>query len=506
MNPRVRMILFVAAGAALGIAIGVEIADESYGLSALISLAATWLALRKTNPGAPDAWLVAVIMVGYIVGNRGFAQLQPAAQIPLLPAEAVLLFVVPSLLFRIAVKRSRGFQADALNYSILAWMILGAIRLPRDMQTFGVIALRDFATIYYACFFFIAQDLAGQEDSRRIMKGALTWSYLLLPPVVVSIVISPDFLLDHLTIRGIPLIYHKSDLIAMSLAGGFFWLWTRWEKTQHARWIAAAATSLILIGAMDSPRAGMFAVAVTTALWIFTGRWRIAAAEGFVVTGALALSIAYVVLTGRDLKTSAPYSVYEHAISIFDPAGQGTYINGESGDPGGNNRFRLIWWRDVAEDTLAQNPVMGIGFGGDLASRFLADYDLLSDENFAARSPHSIVFTVIGRMGLLGLTAWIAISASLLTLAWKTLKSGDPDQRGLVSVALSVFLSACFGVVLEGPMGAVAFWTVLGIANARGRTIQPSGPASPQTHCTSTASGEWPVANGASLGSESVAR
>lgn len=506
MNPRIRILLFVALGAALGIAIGVEIADENYGLSALIGLAAGWLAIRKTSTGAPDAWLIAVIVVGYIVGNRGFAQLQPAAQIPLLPAEAVLLFTVPSLVFRIAVKRSRGFQADALNFSILAWIVLGSIRLPRDMQTFGVMALRDFATIYYACFFFIAQDLASQEDSRRIIKGALTWSYLLLPPVVVSIVISPDFLLDHLTIRGIPLIYHKSDLIAMSLAGGFFWLWTRWEKTHHVRWIAAAATSLVLIGAMGSPRAGMFAVAVTTALWLSTGRWRIAAAEGIVVAGALALSIAVVVLTGRDLKTSAPYSVYEHAASIFDPAGQGTYINGESGDPGSNNRFRFIWWRDVTEDTLAQSPVMGMGFGSDLATRFLADYDLLNDDSFSARSPHSIVFTVIGRMGLLGLAAWIAVSGSLLALAWRILRHGDPDQRGLISVALSVFLSACFGVVLEGPMGAVVFWTVLGLANARAGAALPSGPASPQTHCTSTASGEWPVANGASLGSESVAR
>ena len=505
MNPRARFILLVATGAVLGVAIGVEIADESYGLSALIGLAAAWLALRKTSSGAPDAWLVAVILVGYIVGNRGFAQLQPAAQIPLLPAEAVLLFAVPSLLFRIAVKRSRGFQADALNYSIFAWIILGAIRLPRDIQTFGVMALRDFATIYYACFFFIAQDLAAREDSRRIIRGALTLSFLLLPPVVVSIVIAPDFLLDHLTFRGIPLIYHKSDLIAMSLAGGFFWLWTRWERTRGRRWMVAAAVSLVLIGAMGSPRAGMFAVGVTTALWILTGHWRVAAAEGVIVASALAVSLAVVVLTGRDLKTSAPYSVYEHAVSIFDPAGQGTYINGESGDPGSNNRFRFVWWRDVTEDTLAQSPVMGLGFGSDLSTRFLADYDLLNDDTFSARSPHSIIFMVIGRMGLLGLAAWVAVSASLFALAWRTLRRGDPDQMGLVSVALSVFLSACFGVVLEGPMGAVVFWTVLGLANARANA-PPSGPASPQTHCTSTASGEWPVANGASLGSESVAR
>jgi CHASE3 domain sensor protein len=29
-----------------------------------------------------------------------------------------------------------------------------------------------------------------------------------------------------------------------------------------------------------------------------------------------------------------------------------------------------------------------------------------------------------------------------------------------------ILVSACFGVVLEGPMGAVVFWTILGLASA----------------------------------------
>jgi len=451
MNPRLRLTLFLAAGVALGITIGVEIADESYGFSSLILVAAGWLMIKRSSKAVPEAWLLSVLLVGYIVGNRGFAQLQPARNIPLLPAEAVLLVGIPGLLFRMALKQSRGVQRDALNYSI-------------------------------------------------------TLSFLLLLPVVVSIIVSPDFLVDHLTFRGIPLIFHKSDLIASSLSAGFFWLWTRWEKSGRRPWLAAAGTSLVLIGAMSSPRAGMFSVGVTTALWLLTGRWRIAVAEACFVATALAVAVAAIVLTGRDLKTSAPYSVYEHAVSIFDPTGAGTYINGDSGDPGGNNRFRLIWWRDVIEDTMATSPVLGLGFGSDLSTRFLADYDLLSDENFAARSPHSIIVTVFGRMGLVGLAAWLAVTASMAALVWKLLRRGEPDGMGLACIAISVFLSACFGVVLEGPMGATVFWITLGMASAAARTERPSGPASPQTHCTSTASGEWPVANGASLGSESAAR
>ena len=506
MNPRLRVILFSLCGAAIAVSVGMDVADESYGLAGLIVLAAGWLIAKRASQAAPDAWLVSLILFGYIVGNRGFAQLQPAGRLPLLPAEAVLLAAVPALLFRMALKQSLGIRRDLLNFSILAWMIIGSVRLPLDMNRFGVMALRDFATVYYASFFFIAQDLGCRPGSMRLLLRTLSVSFILLLPVVVSTLIAPDYLIEHLTYRGIPLIYHKSDLIATSLAAGFFWLWTRWERGHKPVWILVAGASLLLIGAMASPRAGMFALGATTFLWLGTGRWRSVAAELGIVAAGLAASLLVVAFSGRDLKTSLPYSVYEHAVSIFDPTGTGTYVNGQSGDPGGNNRFRLIWWRDVVEDTLAKNPIMGLGFGSDLSTRFLADYDLLSDENFAARDPHSIIVSVIGRMGLAGLAAWILVSVAIGSLVWRLLRDGGPDARGLASVVTVIWLSACFGVVLEGPMGAVVFWTVLGLASAQARPEGVNAPVSPEKHCTSTGSGEWPVANAGVLGSESATR
>ena len=479
MSPRTKLFVFGAIGALLALAIGSDLANESYGLAILVAIAVGWLAVRRSSPASPDTWLLALLMVGYVVGNRGFAQMQPAAQIPLLPAEAALLVAIPMLLVRMALKKTAGFIRDGLNYSVMAWILLGTIRLPMDIHTFGVMALRDFATLYYACFFFVSQDLGRDAGSLKLLKSSLTLSFVVLIPVVVSILISPDFLVYNFTYRGIPIIFQKSDLIATSLAAGFFWLWTRWLKSGSLIWPLAAAASLTLVGAMESPRAGMFAIGITTLVWLLFRRWRIAVAELATVSVAMAVGIAVVLVSGRDLKTSKPYSIYEHALSIFDPAGTGTYINAESGDPGGNNRFRLIWWRDVAEDTLSKNPLMGQGFGSDLSTRFLADYDLLSDETFAARSPHSIVMTVIGRMGLLGLAAWIGVLSGVAALLWRHLKQGDPDGMGLASVAAVICLSACFGVVLEGPMGAVVFWSVLGLANSQAPRKEPNVPVSP---------------------------
>ena len=192
---------------------------------------ACWVIVERMSDAPPDAWLLAIVVVGYVVGNRGFAQIQPAQTIPLLPAEGALLVAIPALIVRMAVRRATGVRKDLLNLSILVWADhrLPA-RLPLDMSRYGVVALRDFAMIYYASFFFIGQAFGGHAASDRLLRRALTTAFVILPPVVISIQLAPDFLMDHFTWRGIPLIYHKSDLIATSLAAGFFWLWTRHGK------------------------------------------------------------------------------------------------------------------------------------------------------------------------------------------------------------------------------------------------------------------------------------
>jgi hypothetical protein len=505
MNPRLRIGLFLVAGAAIGIAIAVYISDEDYGFAVLAALLCLWAVVNRVSDAPADAWLLGATIIGYAVGNRGFAQLQPSRTVPLLPAEAVLLVAVPALIIRMAVKRAAGFRRDGLNYALLVWILYGTIRMPHDLGRFGIMALRDYAMIYYVAFFFIGQAFGADASSSRVLKRALTAAFVTLLPVVVSIQLFPTFLIEHFTWHGIPVIYQKSDLIATSLAAGFFWLWTRRNPNGKYVWPLLAAASLLLIGIMVSPRAAMAATALTTLLWLIAGRWRIAAAMLGIVLGGAIVALSALALGGRDLRTSAPYSVYEHAISIFDPEGTGSYINGESGDPGDNNRFRLIWWRDVCEETLSTNPLFGLGFGSDLAARFLADYELLSDETFSARSPHSIIVTTFGRIGFLGLAIWIAISAATARTVWRLFRRGDADSLGLASVTCVIWFSACVGVVLESPMGAVIYWTVLGLANSRATPAAAAAIPS-QARQAHGPRDEWPVAKAGALGSQSGIR
>jgi hypothetical protein len=405
--------------------------------------------------------------VGYIVGNRGFAQLFLLPNFPLLPAEAGLLVCTPMLIFRMAFKQAAALRRDGLNLAILAWMLLGAARLPFDLHQYGFVALRDSAMVYYACFFFIAQAFCRHDASRSLLRRAMQFAFLLLPVVSVALSLAPEFFLTMFTWRGVPLIYHKGDLVATYLASGFFLFWAMRETGAHRAWLIPAAVCLLMSPTVGSPRAAMFSTAMVTIIWLLARRLRLLLFQVGVVTAGLAtVLLVWVFHENKDLRETTAYSVYEHAISIVDFEGKGTYLHAETGDPGNNNRFRLVWWNSVAQETLEKSPVFGLGFGADLAARFLADYNLVEAEDFVTRSPHSVIMTVFGRMGLLGLGLFLTIAVMMARSTWPAIRRRDFDAMGLWSVTWILWFSACFGVVLEGPMGAVVFWTALGMASA----------------------------------------
>ena len=466
MNPRLRILLLAALGAVLAITMGYGIANEHLFLSLLVLAVLLWAVMEWMRGPLPEAWVLAWALFGYIVGNRGFAQFSLSPDLPLLPAEAALLVAVPVLVVRLARKQLVAVRRDWLNLSLLAWVILGAIRLPLDLRIHGFLALRDFAMVYYAAFFFVAQALAGHPASARLLRQTFTAAFLVLLPVALIDHFAPDFL-QLLTVRNIPLIYYKGDLLAAFLTAGFFWLWTRWERTRRSVWVVLAALSLILLGTAASPRAAMVALGGVTLLWVLARRWQIALAQLAIIGVAASVALFAFTLGNRSLRESSAYSTYERVVSIVDFQGTGTYVSShESGDPGDNNRFRLVWWHAVADEALAENPVFGLGFGHDLAARFLADFGLLAADDFSARSPHSMLMSVLGRMGLLGLLLWLVMTAGMAALTRRIFNQGDFTRLGLISVAWVLWISACFGIVLEGPMGAVVFWTVLGLANA----------------------------------------
>jgi O-antigen ligase len=445
--------------------LGFDVASGQLAWPAVLVAGAAGFCVMRVQPYRVDVLLLAVVLFGYIAGNRGFAQFSLTGSLPLLPAEFVLLVAGTILAVQSAWRRELPVTSDLLNGATLAWIVVGTARLYFDLRSFGIMALRDFAMVYYAAFFFIAQAVGRDPAARRfLIRCTIIACFFAL----IGFPLSERFpeWLGAVAVRGVPLILYKGDLVGTMLAFAGVYIFVRYEA-EHRR-LLLAGSILLLVGALaTNNRASMLGVGVATAWLALARRWKFALAQ--VACGALAT----LVILGAAYAAEIPwektplYSLYERAASIIDPRGQRIYQSDEASSKGDNNVFRVVWWRAVIDETLDQNPYVGVGFGYDLAETFVREYyPETAGGDFSARSPHNIILTIFARMGALGLLAFLAIIAAMSARTWRALRRAADESTPLWCGLWVILISACFGVVLEGPMGAVVFWSLLGLANA----------------------------------------
>lgn len=471
MESHARHRLIAVVACLLAIWFGSLLANGQPALVAVAALLCAGLVILWGRWAWIETLLLGFLIAGYVIGNRGFAQIMPVPGLPLLFGEAVLA-AGAMFLVQTALRRELPFRLDTLNLVLLLLILLGVARMVFDFRRYGLWALRDFATIYYIGFFFLAQHVGRAARERRLLGAAFVGSCLVLPWVILLFQRHPDFFLGQLVLNGTPIVFIKDDLAATFLFAGFFPLLAPpATPARGGTWRAAGAGTVFLAGLWLLSRAAMVGFVVAAA-FALAGRSRrilkvtaVAASLGLVVAaGAAALDDA-------PLRQSRLYALYEHLASIADVQGRGAYEGTASIDSGDNNRFRLVWWRTIASRVLDENPVFGLGFGYDLSRDFVSTYELIGDD-FNTRSPHNILFTILGRMGFVGLALFLglfaAMTARTLAAARAARRRTEGGERALAlwCACWVILVSACFGVVLEGPMGAVVFWILLGLASA----------------------------------------
>jgi hypothetical protein len=459
-----RFRLCVAAASIAAVATGVQIADESIFWPSFLAAILMGIAVTQVQPLKIGTLLIGLVVFGYIVGNRGFAQVSLAGAIPLLPAEFVLAVAGSILLYKSLVQRTSFVTKDLLNITLLVWAVLSSLRFPYDLRNFGVFALRDFATVYYAAFFFIAQDAGDTEAGRSFIR------FMLLAAMGVLLVISPlydrfpDFFMDHLTIRQTPLIYLKGDLVGTFAAAGTLIFFARYEQ-KRSRFALALCIGLAALASNSNNRSSMVGLIGVSVILLLCGRWRYVAIIAGATAAALVVILAIAYARSEPWEETPVYDAYERIVSIGDPLGQGNYSGKDTFYKGDNNAFRLVWWKLTYENTMHTNPLLGLGWGYDLADDFERTYYPEGSEEFSARSPHSVYMTIFGRTGFLGLIPFTVLSYVIVLRTVKALRAAKSSAY-LWAAALVILSSAAFGVVLEGPMGAVVFWSILGLASS----------------------------------------
>ena len=101
-----RTLLTAIIASLMAVWIGVSIAQEEYLVASLSAGVSVWMVLAWARGPLTETWLIGFLLFGYIVGNRGFAQITPMASLPVFFGEVGLGVGLTLLAFRSATPRT----------------------------------------------------------------------------------------------------------------------------------------------------------------------------------------------------------------------------------------------------------------------------------------------------------------------------------------------------------------------------------------------------------------
>lgn len=472
---------WIVGGVAALIAVitGWYVAEGSLALPSVLGAVLFLCILNRLLGRRVDALVAGVVVFGYLTGNRGFAQLH-VPNVPLLPGEAVLLLGALLTFWISAHTKTVPLKRDSLNVFVVLWMLVATARLPLDVRSYGFMAVRDYAMVYYAAFFFLGQAWAADEPSRRWLMACLVGGLALCAPFFAAFDQAQAFFLTQATIGGIPLVYVKSDVAGGFMVGGTLWFAYRYAQRRQLRWLLWSAVALVGVGISNS-RAALVALMVGIGWLLVLRGWGTLRVMGLYLLIGFSGLLIHAAATSRPLPETPLYRMYESVASVFDLRGEARITVESLADKPDNNQFRVVWWRTVIWETWDGGKWLGLGFGADLAEEFLRNYYGDAEQEFVARSPHNFLLSVFARTGLIGLVGFLGVMAAMVRRTWRAAQTAANDRETvpLWILAWTILTSACFGVVLEGPMAATIFWMALGLANANGAESEESKPTSP---------------------------
>jgi hypothetical protein len=407
-----------------------------------------------------------LILFCYALFGRGFAYLGLP---PLYPGEFVLMMGCVVL---IADARARGAIPTRSSVAWFAIYVLcgwGVLRTVPYVAGYGMDALRDGAVWGYAAFGVVLYALITTypQNLPRILSGyrrfAQAYPYLIF--MVLALVVA-GFGFPTLPVTGVPLVVVKPGDVGVHL-GGIALLWlVGLAGSRGPVWMSFLLASSFVVAVMS--RGAMLAFLTPAAVYVLVRRdfprhVRAAALGGtLVILAALAANPRVELRPGRWLQ---PRQIVENFTSTVSSG------DDQSEELQATKAWRLAWWGVIVNYTFAGDRFwLGKGFGVDLA----ADDGFASDATRANRYPHSVHMNFLARAGVPGLALWLLVlilwGRVILQYHARSRRDGEEVWSALFLFMFGYWaaflVNASFDVFLEGPMGGVWFWSLMGVGLA----------------------------------------
>jgi membrane protein implicated in regulation of membrane protease activity len=278
---------------------------------------------------------------------------------------------------------------------------------------------------------------------------------------------------SYLIVHGRPFIEPRADLTGSFMGFACILFFLKNQQSRHFGWLLFSFAAFVAL-LLPLSRATFLGFVAAVILLILSGQSK------FLIHLAVFCVVAIMTLTPivLSVKSSgeATYATMlrDKILSVVEPFGNKRSFASEVGDASAaNNEFRAAWWESVIGEASEKSPVFGLGFGYDLAKRFLRRYTAaMNPYEFDARSPHSILLTIYGRMGLIGILTLGFVIFQILRSSLRCATAVRTDETLSLDVGwwcgvVAILVTSCFGVMLEGPMAAIVFWSLLGMTSYR---------------------------------------
>jgi O-antigen ligase len=392
-----------------------------------------------------------------------FAQAVPSG-LPIFVTEAFLALLTLS----VAVRRLRDGRSagpgDWILWSLLPWLLVGLYELVRGLAVGPTLALRDFAIIYYAAFFYVAAAVCDRWP--RVAAVCLAFWVGTVVSLMAAVVQYADVGLwphGRWPERGdtLPGYYGIYFLVAV-LAGTA--IWPRLER--RGRWIFSVYASLATFALFFSQQRSLMIAFAIGFFTLLMGRavagvslrpvWRLAAG---IAAAALVLEVARRAGGAGGAPPFAPVQLLMQKTgetAVANPAGGELELTGTA-------RFRQDAWAEAWRRFRAQ-PLRGEGFGTPFV---FYDTGLQRWWTQDVR-PHNAYLTVLYKMGVAGFAAFALVHVTFYRRVWGALRAarasvGHAAMWGLMSALVGMQVYACANLFFESPFLAVVYWSVMGL-------------------------------------------
>jgi hypothetical protein len=481
---------------------GAYVATTSFGPSLLAGAGAVAAIVGVRVWGRVPVVPLAVLtcFAGYVLFNRSFAGLRiPAGPLPLYIGELLLLIALPWAVWR----WPGGTSGDIRRFLVVLgiWLTYAFARLLAGGLAYGIDALRDFAIAYYGLFTVVGY-VVWARLPRSTSSLFFAMLFATLVPVVVIVAITGEFELpfsnQDTTDQGGA---NRADVMADALIAGatFFLLPLRRARLHFIR-LAISSASLVLLLPLEVRSATVSALAVF-GVFAWQRRWAtLASLVGMPILVYGLLTLTGVQFSGRSGNTS-PEAIANRQLATIS-----ALVGGEAADAAAAGAlytqndvvdtvaWRLVWWKALMGELTSSEvkTVFGLGFGADLTAPL--GYQPGDPNVPPVRSPHNFLLTLFARTGLIGLALWLAMLGAWAVPLLRGMRSAMRRRDGedsdyllwLMTYPLAIVVSAVFGVVLEGPYGAIPCYLVMGMglraATDVARAHNPGHRALPPDH------------------------